>query len=339
MTVDAEAADPFRPVVVFSPLAWLKLQYMCHAGDSEVGGFGVARDPEHPLYIDDFYTVPQEAGWASVEFDDVGVADFAEDRVAEGLKPHQFLRVWIHTHPGDSPHPSGTDEDTFRRRFGDCDWAVMFILAKGGDVYARLKFNSANGPAAAIMAGVSVDWGRWTGQADERRTEVAGTLEGWKAEYDKNVTVRVPARPANSWLKGDWPRGGPVEIRADTSRLNLREPGFSAFGAPDDGDEDPAEAEAESLQAYLNDQGLDFEDLFRMRDEDLDYHGFTPEDVRRINAGQRLDGMTDADYRLFRAEWEFWHEDEAPAAEEDDDAPKKQFRNPRGPRKRGRARR
>ena len=30
------------PVLIFAPLAWLKLQFFCHAGDTEIGGFGVA---------------------------------------------------------------------------------------------------------------------------------------------------------------------------------------------------------------------------------------------------------------------------------------------------------
>ena len=30
---------PVRPLV-FAPLAWLKLQFLCHAGPTEVGGFG-----------------------------------------------------------------------------------------------------------------------------------------------------------------------------------------------------------------------------------------------------------------------------------------------------------
>jgi hypothetical protein len=29
-----------RPCLTFAPLAWLKLQYFCHAGATEVGGFG-----------------------------------------------------------------------------------------------------------------------------------------------------------------------------------------------------------------------------------------------------------------------------------------------------------
>ena len=33
-----------------------------------------------------------------------------------------------------------TDEQTFDRVFGKCDWAIMAIIAKGGQSYARLRF-------------------------------------------------------------------------------------------------------------------------------------------------------------------------------------------------------
>ena len=56
----------------------------------------------------------------------------------QGHHPEQFARLWIHTHPGSSPHPSGPDEDTFERVFGKCHWAVMFIMARTGQTYARL---------------------------------------------------------------------------------------------------------------------------------------------------------------------------------------------------------
>lgn len=342
MSIDWDPTpEPATAVLVFSPLAWMKLQYLCHLGDSEVGGFGVARDPEHPLYIDDFYTVPQDAGWAHVEFEDVGVADYTEDRVAEGLKPHQFLRIWIHTHPGDSPHPSGTDEQTFSERFGDCDWAVMFILANGGDVYARLKFTSATGPMGSMLINVSVDWAAWKGQAEQLREEAMKLIGGWKEEYDKNVTVQSYSG-----------RRYPVEIRADTSRLVKGEEGFSQFGATggqryyfdhDDVDEVDDDEDG-SLKAYLRELGIDFEDLFTSREEDLEYYGFSAEDVQAMRAGKRIEGMTDADFAELRREFEYWKDEIEEAAEEaaevpdddDDEAPRKRFRNPKGPVRRGR---
>jgi hypothetical protein len=36
----------------FAPLVWLKLQWLCHAGDTEIGGFGISAE-SNPLYVED----------------------------------------------------------------------------------------------------------------------------------------------------------------------------------------------------------------------------------------------------------------------------------------------
>ena len=103
-------------------------------------------------------TVKQRVTVASVAFDDAAVADFFDQQIDLGRKPQQFLRIWLHTHPGDSASPSSTDEETFARVFGNSDWAVMFILARGGQTYARLRFNV--GPGGHVQIPVEVDFHR-----------------------------------------------------------------------------------------------------------------------------------------------------------------------------------
>ena len=100
----------------------------------------------------------QTCTWISAEFDDQSVADFFDDQVDEGRKPEEFFRLFMHTHPGNSPQPSMTDEETFARVFGRTDWAVMFILARGGQCYARLRYNV--GPGLDVELPVDVDYGR-----------------------------------------------------------------------------------------------------------------------------------------------------------------------------------
>ena len=51
-----------------------------------------------------------------------------------------------------------TDEETFDRVFGRSDWALMFILAREGQSYARLRFNI--GPRSELEIPVSVDYAR-----------------------------------------------------------------------------------------------------------------------------------------------------------------------------------
>jgi proteasome lid subunit RPN8/RPN11 len=101
-----------RRELVFSPLAFLKLQYLCHAGPTEVGAFAIS-SIQRPLYIEELHTLPQQTSSVSVQFDDAAVADYFDRCVDQGYHPSQFARLWLHTHPGSCPLPSGTDEETF----------------------------------------------------------------------------------------------------------------------------------------------------------------------------------------------------------------------------------
>jgi len=149
--------DKHMPILRWTPYAWAKLLYLCHRGDTEIAGFGVSADND-PLLIVDMALIPQQANAVHVCFEDDAVADYFDSQIDAGRKPYQFARVWAHTHPGDSANPSPTDEATFSRVFGACDWAIMFILARNGATYARLRFNVApQGPGGDIMIPVMVD--------------------------------------------------------------------------------------------------------------------------------------------------------------------------------------
>jgi len=164
-----------RPTIRFTPYAWAKLLYLRDAGDTEIGGFAVT-SPDDLLLVEDVCLVRQQCTAITVEFDDESVADFYDEQVDAGLKPEQFGRIWLHTHPGTSATPSLTDEETFDRCFGNVDWAVMFILAKGGETYARLRFNV--GPRASQLMNVEVDY--------SQPFEASNNFE-WKREFDANV--------------------------------------------------------------------------------------------------------------------------------------------------------
>jgi len=165
---------------------------MCHMGDTEIGGFGISH-PDYPLFIKDFVLVKQTAGSASVAFDDDGVADFFDECVDAGLQPRQFARVWIHTHPCSNVTPSMTDEDTFQRVFGNCDWAVMFIAGREENTtYCRLRLNA--GPGASVKLDVNVDWSDLP--TDAARVDASK----WREEYVAKVSREVWQPPAASYL-------------------------------------------------------------------------------------------------------------------------------------------
>ncbi len=135
-------------------------------------------------------------------FEDESVADFFDSQVDRGLKPEQFARIWVHTHPGDSPQPSMTDEDTFARVFGRSDWALMFILARGGQTYARLRFNV--GPGGELEIPVDVDFDQPFGGSDHA---------AWEQEYVANVQAPTPFNDHPRLLRNVLAPAGAVELR------------------------------------------------------------------------------------------------------------------------------
>ncbi|WP_232103258.1 hypothetical protein [Gimesia algae] len=163
------------PRLRFSPTAWAKLLYLRDYGETEVGGFGITSEDDL-LLVQDLQLVEQTCSLAHVAFDDEAVANFFDDQVDVGLRPEQFGRIWIHTHPGDCPLPSQTDEETFDRVFGRSDWAVMFILARTGQTYARLRFNA--GPKAEFEIPVKRDYSQTFAGCDPER---------WENEYLSHV--------------------------------------------------------------------------------------------------------------------------------------------------------
>lgn len=131
---------------------------------------------DDPLLVVDVLTVKQRCTPITVAFDDASVADLVDELVDQGIPPDRCSRLWLHTHPGDCPLPSSTDEATFRRVFGRTDWAVMGIVARSDAAYARLSFHT--GPGGALKIPVRVDYGQPFDAAD---------WEAWEQEYVEQV--------------------------------------------------------------------------------------------------------------------------------------------------------
>jgi hypothetical protein len=181
-TKTSQGALPLR----LTPYAWAKLLRLRDLGNTEVGGFGVSAANDL-LLVEDICLIRQQCSAVTVKFEDGAVADYFDRQVDRGLAPQHFARIWVHTHPGDSPYPSGTDEETFARCFSCTDWAVMFILARGGQTYARLRFMA--GPSGSLLLPVEIDYSRPFPASD---------WAAWDAEYAQSVVpqpVVVERRP------------------------------------------------------------------------------------------------------------------------------------------------
>ena len=189
-----------RPTLRFTPYAWAKLLFLRDHGPTEVGGFAIT-EADDLTFVQDIRLVKQQCTGVTVAFDDDAVADFFDEQVDQGRHPANFGRIWLHTHPGHSPRPSGTDEETFARCFGRADWAVMFILASGGQTYAEMRFNV--GPGCAMPVSVDVAFESSFPAADHA---------AWEGEYDRNVQS-AEAYHDSDWMQRDEQMlGSPTEF-------------------------------------------------------------------------------------------------------------------------------
>lgn len=192
-----------RPaVVIFNAYAWAKLNYLRDKGSTEVGVFGIALH-DSPLTVVDIIMVKQKASIASIKFDDIAVANFFEDQVEAGKQPYQFARIWLHTHPGNCASPSGVDVSTFEDVFGRCDWAVMAILARGGDISARLRYNIGikNGVTIKAESEIKV-------KVDYTIPFLGSDIPGWDKEYEQTLEKEITSFVSGSKGRNqfnEWP--------------------------------------------------------------------------------------------------------------------------------------
>lgn len=191
--------DRDQPVLRFTPDAWAKLEFLRDLGPTEVGGFGITA-LDDLLLVHDVKLMRQSCTATRVTFDDAAVADFFDEQIDAGLRPEQFARVWLHTHPAGCARPSQRDERTFARAFGNCDWSVMGIVARPSPhrrwlrgtrrsrrrsiiyrqtaVYARLRLNV--GPGGSLRIPVVVDFSQ-----EFKASEHAA----WRDEYENCVQM------------------------------------------------------------------------------------------------------------------------------------------------------
>lgn len=172
----------------FSPYAWAQYLYLRDKGTSEVSMFGVTAE-DHLNIVEYLTMVKQTCHATTTDMDDEALAEYMDNMDQAGIPPKRCMRVWLHTHPGSSAVPSGKDEDTFRDSFGFSPWAVMGILAKGGQTYARISCNIGEGRIQQELKMV-VDWSL---------PFLGANHALWDRMYDQCVTIETPGTYTQSW--------------------------------------------------------------------------------------------------------------------------------------------
>jgi len=174
-----------KPILYLSAYTWSKLRFMIEQGETEIGGFCVS-SKEFPLYVSDFFLLPQECSKVFFEFNDGSISDYVMDMFTKhNIEPNRCSRIWTHTHPKFPPSPSSVDEHTFAEHCGDNgmkpDWMIMLILAEKGNTYARIRVNG-DGVEAEQEMSVEIDW---------ENLDYIDFSESWKHEYKRCVKKKI----------------------------------------------------------------------------------------------------------------------------------------------------
>ena len=153
-----------------------------HHKKVEVSGMGrICPDAlkEGKILVVSIEMLDQENTGVYTEMTDEAMSTYYDKCFNDGLKIDEFGCVWLHTHPGDSVIPSGTDWTTFGKTFGRHPWALMLILGKGGDMSAHLK---SNFPTIMAEAEVLVGWTNWPSTVSPAQ---------WAKQYDEHVKEKI----------------------------------------------------------------------------------------------------------------------------------------------------
>lgn len=171
-----EPKTTFGDTLRFTAYAWAKLIWMRDRGETEVAGYAIT-GTEDPLLVTDFVLVKQKCTEVTFDLDPEDGVEHAERMMDAGFMPWQTQNILCHSHPSNCPRPSLTDEENFKSAFSHPNWAIMFIIAKGGQTYCRLKINTA--PGVIKLLKIEVDYS----------VPFEGSKEDeWNTEYTEKVT-------------------------------------------------------------------------------------------------------------------------------------------------------
>lgn len=115
--------------IIFSDIAWRKMQALIQSFDSEVGWHGIARrsddESKDEYFIDDILVYEQEVTGATVTTDQEKYQMWLADNQLEN---NNMIRMQGHSHVNMGTTPSGTDWDLYKGILNDLSEKSFYIL-------------------------------------------------------------------------------------------------------------------------------------------------------------------------------------------------------------------
>lgn len=124
------------PSIVYSELAYCKIQTWVHLAKGEVSGMGlVRRDPDDTLYVYDAFLIEQDCTGTNTELRPAALAQFTEQMFREGK--YDDVRLWWHSHANMDVFWSGTDEACIKS-IGGSEYLLSTVFNKKGKQKSRI---------------------------------------------------------------------------------------------------------------------------------------------------------------------------------------------------------
>lgn len=129
LTLDSTPIEAVKPIVLFKPLAYLKMTKLVKTVDCECGWHGVVTRDANVFTVHDILVYPQKATAATVESDDDAYAAWLDALPDE---TYNSIRLQGHSHVNMGVTPSTTDNDnrkTFLKMINQTTGYYIFMIA------------------------------------------------------------------------------------------------------------------------------------------------------------------------------------------------------------------
>lgn len=228
---------PRQPIVLYTPSAWAKIEYMVRRAIGEVGWIGLVDATERGNYlITDVFLPKQRVNAANTIIDDYDRQRIMFELNTQG-RYNDNLIYWGHSHVNMDVGPSITDEETVQD--------IIDVMDDSGGVYIRGIYNKHGDSKVDVYVKVGPGRG-YVHQCVDNRVQYLlpdAELNALGLDFQNNIKdipsppqKRTPI-PNGTVMEGVGQNGAFTKLLPDNSRNNLLPNGRAGADLIDDLDD------------------------------------------------------------------------------------------------------
>jgi len=192
--------------VILTDNAFEQLFGWAYSTPREISCLGSVSRDGNRFIIEKFYLLKQSGTSASTELDELAIASFLEQLIAEGRKEEASrIKCWAHSHPNMEAFWSKTDDETCRLLVNDYLISIVisnnFIVRCRIDITAPLPVVFDNIP---VLYQIPQDKSVMDKYADEVRNAVQEMVISFPTKDNKQVQQNESVPASYCGYCGDW---------------------------------------------------------------------------------------------------------------------------------------